>query len=170
LGNDFGEIDNDISSDGFDHDDLQVFHGGKLRMALPKSYPVDDELVLPEIGSLFESETFEGFKPPREVQQTARFLNGGDELADSTLFSAEDLELEDDYDRSLLQVTVPVAHSHGSRFKAFPKQEIMYQMGTKVLTDEVSIYIIYYGKWQPNQKDLLNNFTSSLGDSCKLHS
>jgi hypothetical protein len=177
-GKDFESLENDfdnrISSDGFDYDDLRAVHGGKLRKALPKSHPVDDDIderALPEMGSLFESETFRGFKPRREVPQTAPFLNefGEDELAESAFNLAQDLELEDGYDRPVLQVTVPIADSHGPR-KAFPKPEIAYQMGTKVLTDDVAIYIIYYGKWETNQKDLINDFTSSLGDSCKFHS
>lgn len=60
------------------------------------------------------------------------------------------------------KITVPI---HKKTNKQFPRYGIQYKVGSKVLTGNVAVYIIYYGTWTSQQKDLLNEFTGSLGDS-----
>ena len=71
---------------------------------------------------------------------------------------------------SPLPISVPLYEQAVERLNngLFPKQEIKYRMGTNVLTDDVAIYIIYYGKWSAEQKSLINEFTDSLGGSGNL--
>jgi len=163
LNDDFEELDTQDLSFGYDRND------GMRAKGLTKSFSVDDEngkLAWPERGTIIESEPF---GPRSAIPKTSPLSNEfvGNELADSNPYIADDLA---PYEDSVLQVTVPLDYSHGLKFGAFPRQAIAYQMGTKVLTDDVAIYIIYYGNWQSNQKDLLNEFTSSLGDSCTFYS
>ena len=68
---------------------------------------------------------------------------------------------------STLPISVPLYDQSVDRLSGgfFPKQEIAYQLGANVLTGDVAVYIIYYGKWTVEQKSLINEFTETLGDS-----
>lgn len=145
-GNDYENLDNGELIGDSGVDSLDYLNQGKPRKARPRTSPVNND----------DSEM--AIKPPQ--------LNW--ESVES--FEENELSpLEEDLDRPDLKVTVPLQFSGelGSSFGIFPKQEISYKMGTKVLTGDVAVYIIYYGSWTSQQKGLLNDFTSSLGDSSK---
>lgn len=149
--------------------------GDKPRKALSKPFPVEDdgsiESKIPVKVPKFESELYGASKPlkdmTRSVSSNVDFI--GDEaegLSPNYYLNVSD----DDSDLPSLKVTVPLEQKgeYGVSSGIFPTQKILYQLGTKVLTDDVAIYFIYYGNWNVEQKRLLNDFTGSLGDSSKI--
>ena len=126
-------------------------YGGKLRKALPKTAPLKHDYEA-QIFDSIDDITAE-YQWDDKVSMNVDFKDGSDEM---------------DFQTPKLKITVPMYEDNSRKFKigAFPMRTIEYQIGTRVLTDDVAIYIIYYGGWSQQQKDILNEFTASLGDSC----
>ena len=120
-------------------------YGGKPRKALPKTpiAPINDNGLL--YDSNVNTESFWDETVSSDADQVSTFS-----------------------DDNTMKFTVPVFDDvcRKSKIGSLPRQKIAYRMGAKVLTGDVAVYIIYYGHWETQQKNILNEFTGSLGESC----